>query len=284
LVKLWSRLCDAQSLNFTQRSDTAAIYRNEEAVAAGIVDAIDKGIVTRQQIWLTTKLAPQHYSAELAPEGLKLSATRLQPIGPADLMLMHWPGASGITRENPANKSRRLETWKCLLEARDQGLFRHVGVSNFLSRHLQELKDAGLPFPMVNQVELHPRLPQIELRQFCEQNGIIVQAYSPLGCGKLLTEPVVCSLASEIGRTSAQVLLKWFRQQDIPVVVKSVGRGCEKMLDYRSNIFTWLKPQVTPSRMRENLELDFELSSSQMDRLSALADNHRYCWDPTEVA
>lgn len=227
--------------------DTAAIYRNEEAVGAGI----RASGVPRDQLFVTTKLPPTQFGADKAPQGLRDSVARLALADTTvDLILLHWPGTAGYKKGDERHAQRRRETYQALLDAQTAGLCRYAGVSNYTVRHLEELEAQGLPMPVVNQVELHPRLPQTQLRQWCSSRGIVVQAYSPLGCGDLVKHPMVSGIAKQLGRSvrgggkgtggrmigaefrilrllqPAQVLLRWLRQQDIPFVVKSVCFSC----------------------------------------------------------
>jgi len=130
-----------------------------------------------------------------------------------DLYLIHWPVPS---------KDRYVATWRGLLALREEGLVRSVGVSNFTSGHLRRLIDETGVVPAVNQVELHPRFQQAELRAFHAEHGIVTEAWSPLAQGGLLSDPVVCGIAARLGVSAAQVILRWHVQIGNVVIPKSV--------------------------------------------------------------
>lgn len=139
-----------------------------------------------------------------------------------------------------------------------------AGVSNYEERHLRELLPLARIRPACNQFECHPRLPQRELRAVCHELGVVPVAYSSLGCGKLLAEPLVTSLARAEGRTPAQLLLKWGLQSGLAVLPKSVH----------------------PERIRDAAEpalLGWELAAGTMAALDGLSDGHHYCWDPSKI-
>ncbi len=161
-------------------------------------------------------------------------------IGPLDLYLIHWPV--------PA-QDRYVETWKALQSLRDEGRVRAIGVCNFSAEQLQRLGDESGELPAVNQVELHPTLPQTELRAFHARHGIVTEAWSPLAHGALLRDPVLDELAGKLGRTPAQVVLRWHLQLGNVVIPKS----------------------VTPDRIAENFDVfGFELDDDDMARMTRL--------------
>lgn len=226
--------------------DTAAGYANEEGVGA----AIKASDVPRADIFVTTKLAnaDHGYDAALRAFDTSMSLLGLDTI---DLYLVHWP--------LPAH-NLYVETWKALEKIYADGRARSIGVSNFTEEHLARLLDETEVVPVANQVELHPYLPQPELRRFHADHDIATEAWSPLGQGKtLLNEPVVTALAESQQRTAAQVVLRWHLQLGNIVIPKS----------------------VTPERIRQNFEvLDFELSDADMATLDDLATGERMGPDP----
>ncbi|MCW2693462.1 MAG: 2,5-diketo-D-gluconic acid reductase [Mycobacterium sp.] len=228
--------------------DTAAAYQNEEGVGKAIADAG----VPREELFITTKLwnADQGYD-----NALRAFDASLQKLGidQVDLYLIHWP---------LPKRDRYVETWKALEKIYADGRARAIGVSNFTERHLNRLLDETDVVPAVNQVELHPRLPQEELRAFHAQHGIATEAWSPIGQGKgLLDDPVIGAIAERVGKSPAQVVLRWHVQLGNLVIPKS----------------------VTPSRIRENIDVfDFELSAADLGELTALGSGDRVGPDPEE--
>lgn len=226
--------------------DTAAGYANEEGVGA----AIKASDVPRADIFVTTKLANADHGYDAALKAFDTSMSLLG-LDTIDLYLVHWP--------LPAH-DLYVETWKALEKIYADGRARSIGVSNFTAEHLTRLLDETDVVPVANQVELHPYLPQPELRRFHADHDIATEAWSPLGQGKtLLNEPAVTALAESQQRTPAQVVLRWHLQLGNIVIPKS----------------------VTPERIRQNFEvLDFELSDADMATLDDLATGERMGPDP----
>ena len=225
--------------------DTAAGYRNEAEVG----EAVRSSGRPREEIFVTTKCSNADHGHEQAKAACHASLERLD-IGPIDLYLIHWPV--------PA-QDLYVDTWRAFIELRDEGVVRSIGVSNFQPAHLERLIAETGETPVVNQVELHPRFPQAELRRLHAELGIVTTAWSPLARGAMLEDPVIEAIAREHGRSPAQVILRWHRQLGNAVVVKS----------------------VTPARIRENLDvLGFELSDEQVEAISALDNATRIGPDP----
>ncbi|MGV0581048.1 aldo/keto reductase [Mycolicibacterium elephantis] len=225
--------------------DTAAAYGNEREVG----QAVAKSGLAREDVFVTTKLwnSDQGYDSTL-----KAFDASMQRLGMdyLDLYLIHWPV--------PA-KDAYVDTFKAFAHLRDQGRIRSIGVSNFEPEHLRKLIDGTGIVPAVNQIELHPRLQQHELRELHAQLGIATEAWSPLGQGSLLTNPAVTAVAEAHGKTSAQVLIRWHIQLGNIVIPKS----------------------VTPARIVSNFDVfDFELSEQDMASVSALGDGTRLGFDP----
>jgi diketogulonate reductase-like aldo/keto reductase len=167
-----------------------------------------------------------------------------------DLYLIHWPA--------PA-QDRYVETWQALSELHEDGRARSIGVSNFLPEHIERIVGATGVVPAVNQVELHPRLQQRELRAFHRDHEIVTESWSPLGRGALLDDPVVKEIAAKTSRTPAQVLLRWNAQLGCVVIPRS----------------------VRPARIEENAQIfDFELDPDQMDAIGRLDRQQRIGPDP----
>ncbi len=226
--------------------DTAALYENEE----GVGEAVRESGLPRGEVFVTTKAwnTDQGYDATMRAFDASMARLGLDVV---DLYLIHWP--------TPA-RDLYVETWRALEKLRADGRVRSIGVSNFQPAHIQRLLDETGVVPSVNQVELHPRLPQDELRAFHAQHGIATEAWGPIGQGRgLLEESAVVEIAESVGRTPAQVVLRWHVQIGTIAIPKS------------SN----------PERIRQNLEVfDFTLDDEQMARLATLATGERLGPDP----
>ncbi len=226
--------------------DTAAAYQNEEGVGKAIADSG----VARDDLFITTKLwnADQGYD-----EAMRAFDTSLGKLGldTVDLYLIHWP---------LPKRDRYVDTWKALEKIYADGRARAIGVSNFTERHLNRLFDETGVVPAVNQVELHPKLPQEELRAFHASHNVATEAWSPIGQGKgLLEDPTLTSIGEAHGKSAAQVVLRWHMQLGNVAIPKS----------------------VTPDRIQQNIEVfDFELSASEMGAITALGTGERVGPDP----
>lgn len=240
----------SQALEAGYRSiDTAAIYGNERGVAKALQDS---GI-PREEIFLTTKL----WNADQGHDStLRAFDASLEKLGTdyVDLYLIHWPVPS---------KDRYVDTWKALEKIAADGRAKAIGVSNFLPEHLRRIADLGGIVPAVNQVELHPLFQQREVQAADRELGVATEAWSPLGQGASLKVEAIRAIASEVGRTPAQVILRWHLQAGRIVIPKS----------------------VTAERIRENFQLfDFELSADQVDAIDALDSDGRIGPKPDEFA
>jgi 2,5-diketo-D-gluconate reductase A len=225
--------------------DTAAAYRNERETGRAIADSD----VPRDQLYVVTKLwnADQGYESTLRAFDASMDRLALDYL---DLYLIHWP--------LPAS-NKFVDTFKAFAHLRDQGRIRSIGVSNFEPEHLTVLIDAIGIVPAVNQIELHPRFPQQELREVHAQRGIATEAWAPLGQGALLTHPSVAAVAEGRARTPAQVLIRWHIQLGNIVIPKSVN----------------------PTRIASNFDVfDFELDADDMASISSLDDGTRLGPDP----
>ena len=225
--------------------DTAAGYRNE----AGVGQAIHAAGLDRDDVFITTKCANDHHGFDQSQRALKGSLARLE-IDHVDLYLIHWPVPS---------QDRYVETWQGLIESQAQGLTRSIGVSNFQPAHLARIVDATGVTPVVNQIELHPRLQQPGLRREHADRGIVTEAWSPLAKGRVLDDPVIVAIAEAHERTPAQVVLRWHLQLGNVAIPKS----------------------VTPDRIQQNIEVfDFELTAADMGAITALGSGERVGPDP----
>jgi 2,5-diketo-D-gluconate reductase A len=205
--------------------------------------------VPRDEIFVTTKCWNDDQGHEQAKRACRASLERLQ-LSHLDLYLIHWPV--------PAH-DLYLQTWRAFIELQAEGLVRSIGVSNFQPEHLERvIAETGVT-PSINQVELHPYFQQVGLRREHERLGILTEAWSPLGQGLELKDPVIVEIAREHGRTPAQTIIRWHLQLGSVVIPKS----------------------VTPSRIRENFEVfDFQLSDGQMAKIDALDAGRRIGPDP----
>jgi 2,5-diketo-D-gluconate reductase A len=225
--------------------DTAALYGNESEVAR----AVAASELDRSDVFVTTKVWNDDHGRSRTLKAFESSLARLGTDW-VDLYLIHWPAPV---------QGKYVETWEALCECKEAGRARSIGVSNFLVEHLERIIDATGVTPAVNQVELHPRLQQQELRDFHREHGIVTESWSPLGRGSLLDDPVVEQVAAATGRTPAQVLLRWNVQLGCVVIPRS----------------------VRPQRIEENAQIfDFELSDEQMAAIARLDRGERIGPDP----
>lgn len=185
--------------------DTAALYHNERGVGDGLRDA---------DAFVTTKLwNDRHGDARVALE----ESLALLGLEAVDLYLIHWPAPG---------QGRFVEAWESLIEARDAGLAKSIGVSNFEPEHLDKIIEATGVTPAVNQIELHPRFQQRELRTYHRERGIVTQSWSPLGQGgDILRDPAIGRVAEQLEATPAQVILAWHLHHDLSVIPKSADPG-----------------------------------------------------------
>lgn len=226
--------------------DTAAAYGNER----GVGQAIRESGLAREELFVTTKLDTSDMGRTRAALENSLNALGLDYV---DLYLIHWP----VPRHR-----RRFDAWEAMEQARDEGLVRSVGVSNFTPKYLQELVDLGGTVPAVNQIEYHPTYQQHELQAFATRHGIATEAYSPLGMGSGPRDTAVGRIAEKHGETPAQVILRWHLQQGRIAIPKT----------------------VTPSRIVENLAVTgFELDAEDLAAIDALNTGRYLGWDPEHV-
>lgn len=213
--------------------DTATIYGNEEGVGA----AIAASSVPREELFVATKLWNDDQGDPRAAFEASLRRLGLTHV---EMYLIHWPVPS---------RDRYVDAWRVLRELRDEGLVRTIGVSNFQVSHLERLQRETGELPAVNQIELHPRLVQSELRAFHAEHGIVTEAWSPLDRGGVLDDPTIARIAAAHERSAAQVVLRWHVQLGNIVIPKA----------------------SSPERIAANLALfDFALDDEEMATISAL--------------
>ncbi|KAB7666892.1 aldo/keto reductase [Bacillus sp. B1-b2] len=223
--------------------DTASSYRNEE----GVGTAIKESVISREELFITTKLWNDNQGYDSTLRAFEASLKKLD-LDYIDLYLIHWPG-----------KDKYVETWKAFERLYQEKLVRAIGVSNFQEHHLQNLLAYANEKPVVNQVELHPRLTQEKLKDYCKKQNIKIQAWSPIAKGRLINEPTLKFLAKKHGKTPVQIILRWHLQNGHIVIPKT----------------------VKPERLKENTNLyDFQLSLVEMDQIDRLNMNERLGSDP----
>lgn len=226
--------------------DTATRYDNESEVGRGIAQSS----VPRDDLFVTTKLPGRAHGAEGPRRELEASLERLG-LDHVDLYLIHWPNPSA---------GLYVETWRALIELRDEGLATSIGVSNFLPEHLDDIVTETGVAPAVNQVELHPFFPQAEQRAANDAIDTVTQSWTPIGRGTdLLAHPVLTEIGTKHGKSAAQVVLRWHTQIGAAPIPKS----------------------ATPERFRSNLDIfDFELDSEDLQLVSGLQTGRRIGGDP----
>lgn len=254
--------------------DCAPIYENENEVGEAIKEVLEKGVVSREELWITSKLWNTEHAKDDVIPALERSMKDLS-VDYLDLFLVHWPVAlkKGVFLARSSDDLVSLEdiplteTWEAMEEAVGKGLVRHIGVSNFGKQNLDRLISNATIRPEVNQVECHPFLQQRELLYYCVQNQVHVTAYAPLGSSdrpgalkgeneeKLLDNPVIVEIARSTNTTVAQVLIAWALERGLSVIPKSVN----------------------PDRIKENFQAQkVKLSDVEMDAISKLDRGLRY--------
>lgn len=229
---------EAISLGY-RHFDTASAYGNEEVVGRAVRDAVTAGDVTREELFITTKAWQDEQGAENIPVAFRRSLDRLG-LEYVDLYLVHWPHAA---------QNLYVESFEAIARLQGLGLVQSIGVANFYEEVLREVVEKVGIVPATNQVELHPGFSQAPLRALHAELGVTTVAWSPLGRGILLANPVIDAVARKVGRTPAQVVLRWAMQLGCVVIPKTA----------RSR------------RLAENLGAgEFTLTREQMDAVTAL--------------
>ena len=227
--------------------DTATLYDNE----TGVGEAVRRASVPRSELFITTKVFQDRHGYDEARRSFDESLGRLG-LEYVDLFLIHWPAP----RQN-----RYVETWRALEKIQADGLARSIGVSNFHTHHLDRLSQETDIVPSVNQVELHPWLPQTELRSYNDAHGIVTEAWSPLARGRVLDNRVLDELAAKHSVSAAQIVIRWHVQQGNVVIPKS----------------------VTPARIASNIDVfGFSLDASDLRRIATLETGERTGRDPDD--
>ena len=231
--------------------DTAFAYGNEKAVGEGI----KASGVNRDEVFVTTKHWVTMRGHEKAAEAIDVSLKNLG-LDYLDLYLIHWPC---VEKVSPDWREINASTWRAFEDAYKAGKIRAIGVSNFQKKHYDALAERCDVKPMVNQIEFHPGYTQPETVDYSKDVGMLVQAFSPLGCGTVLGDATLAAIAAKYGKTVAQICLRFVLQSGLNVLTKS----------------------VTPERIVENAQIfDFELSEEDMALISAMPELGFTGWLP----
>lgn len=215
--------------------DTAQGYDNED----GVGRALAASGIPREQLFVTSKLRTKGHGYDNAMRGVEASLKALK-LDYLDLFLIHWPAPK---------LDLYVKTWQAFVGMKEQGVVRSIGVSNFLPQHIDRLVSETGVVPAVNQIEIHPEFQQRDVRAYHATNQIQLESYSPLGSGAVLDNPAIAAIAQRLGRSPAQVTLRWHIQEGLAVIPKS----------------------VTPERIRENLAVfDFALTDEDMTTIAGL--------------
>ncbi|MEO9806612.1 MAG: aldo/keto reductase [Reichenbachiella sp.] len=254
--------------------DCAYIYQNEQEIGAALHDAIMTGEVNREELWITSKLWNTHHGLSDVRECLQITLKALQ-LEYLDLYLIHWPVAQQKDVIFPEDGSGLIslseitleETWRGMEEVLSEKLTRHIGVSNFSTKKIDRVNQTAKHKIEVNQVELHPLLQQKELLEYCNEENIIVTAYSPLGSRDRIAQmkaddepdlfkiPEIVDIGKEHNCSPAQVLIAWAINRDTVVIPKSTNEA----------------------RLRQNFEAaDIKLSLEEMSQIDQLDKHYRY--------
>ncbi len=231
--------------------DTAIMYGNEESVG----EAVKASGISREEVFITSKLSNTVRGYEETIKAVNESLERIQT-NYIDLFLIHWPNPIKF-RDNW--KEKNAESWRALEDLYKEGKLKAIGISNFEPHHMDALLETATIKPMVNQIRVCPGDEPMEIIKYCDDKNILIEAYTPLGRGKLLNNEVLKELSKKYNKTTAQLAIRWHLQKGYLPLPKS----------------------VTPERIKENFEVfDFEISSSDMDTMSKIES----CFDGPIVA
>lgn len=233
--------------------DTAMVYDNEEKVGEGIAEGLVATGKQRSDLFITSKLWLADYGRENVADAYETSLNKLG-LDYLDLYLMHWPGT---------DEALMIDTWQGMEDLYKNDRVKNIGVSNFKTEHFEALLAQVSIKPVINQVEFHPYLLQESLSRYLEVQNIHMESWSPLMNAQILEDDTVKSVASEVGKSPAQVIIRWNIEHGVVVIPKS----------------------VTPSRIEENLNVfDFQLTSAQIEKLDKLNEDRRIGPDPSEYS
>ncbi|OEK68657.1 aldo/keto reductase [Staphylococcus equorum] len=239
-------------INGYRSIDAALVYGNEEMVGRGIQEGMATAGIQRKDLFITSKLWFDSFGKDNVEQGYQTSIDNLD-LDYLDLYLIHWPGT---------DESVMIETWKGMEALYESGKVKNIGVSNFNIKHLEVLKSETSIKPVINQVEFHPYFTQQELRTYLDTESIYMESWSPLMNAEILTDETINTIAEEIGKSPAQVVIRWNIEHGVVTIPKS----------------------ITPHRIEENINIfDFSLSTNQMERIDALNENKRIGPNPLEL-
>lgn len=239
-------------INGYRSIDAALVYGNEEMVGRGIQEGMAAADIRREDLFITSKLWFDSFGKDNVEQGYQTSIDNLG-LDYLDLYLIHWPGT---------DESVMIETWKGMEALYESGKVKNIGVSNFNIEHLEVLKSQTSIKAVINQVEFHPYFTQQELRTYLDTESIYMESWSPLMNAEILTDETINAIAEEIGKSPAQVVIRWNIEHGVVTIPKS----------------------ITPHRIEENINIfDFSLTANQMERIDALNENKRIGPNPLEL-
>ncbi|HEV7423743.1 MAG TPA: aldo/keto reductase [Candidatus Paceibacterota bacterium] len=234
--------------------DTASIYRNE----IGVGKAVKNSKIPREEIFITTKLHAPDQGYENTLKAIDVSLSKLD-MSYVDLYLIHWPSAS---EDKFKMINKREETWRAMEEILKSGKAKAIGVSNYTIEYLEEMKKYAEVLPAVNQVEFHPFLYQEDLLQYCKDNEILLEAYSPLVKFRKVDNELIKNMEQKYDKTHGQILIRWGLQHGCIPIPKSIHRD----------------------RIKENSEVfNFEILEEDMKKINNLNENIHQAWNPEEI-
>ena len=238
--------------------DTAAAYHNEKEVGEGIRQAMEEYGIKIEEIFVSTKLWNDHRGYDKAVEAIETSLDNLG-LDYIDLYMLHWPA---VAKWHDNWRDINADTYRAVENYYKQGKIKSIGVANYLAHHLEALIEDTDIKPMVNQIEYHPRFGQTESAKYYQEHGIIVEAWSPLGCGEVLHNKTLKQLADKYKKSTAQICIRWLLQKNILPIMKSTHE----------------------ERMIQNMQvLDFEISSQDMQIIDAIPYCRGMRFNPDEA-
>lgn len=233
--------------------DTAMIYENEDKVGQGIAEGLASTELKRSDLFITSKLWLDDYGRQNVADAYETSLNKLG-LDYLDLYLMHWPGT---------DEALMIDTWQGMEDLYKNDKVKNIGVSNFNVEHLEALLAQVSIKPVINQVEFHPYLLQSSLNRYLEVQNIHMESWSPLMNAQILEDKTVNAVANEVGKSPAQVIIRWNIEHGVVVIPKS----------------------VTPSRIEENINVfDFALTAEQIEKLDNLNEERRIGPDPAKYS